>query len=272
MLTQMEAITHLSTPAGPIRGVAITREVSESYNNCALEFNERSIIDVDLARLQHRQYVKALKEFGLEVVVLPPVNEFPDGCFVEDTAVVLGDVGIITWMGTESRNGEQEQVAECLRRWVDLVYMAPPATLEGGDVLRVGQEIFVGRSRRTNSAGVRFLRKIAGAAGFRVTEVPVHHYLHLKTAITCVQARTFVTANGMGKLIQGALDDCDIVKLPTDCAYAANVLTVGNNILVPVGYPKATALMRQTRLHIREVEMSEFRKGEGGLTCLSVII
>jgi dimethylargininase len=177
-------------------------------------------------------------------MVLPAANDFPDGCFVEDTAVVLGDTAVITWMGTDSRNGEQQQVAECLQRWVTLVHMRPPASLEGGDVLKVGRDIFVGRSRRTNAAGVSFLREVANSRGFRVFEVPVHHYLHLKTAITCIRGKTFVTANGVGRFIEGVLNDCAFVKLPEECAYAANVLSVGEKILIPDGYPKAAELIQ----------------------------
>src|ERR1035437_4786446 len=98
----MNSSSYIETPGGLIRGIAITREVSDSYNDCALEFNERCPIDVDLARTQHREYVNALRKIGLDIVVLPAVHDFPDGCFVEDTAVVLGDTAVITWMGTGS--------------------------------------------------------------------------------------------------------------------------------------------------------------------------
>jgi dimethylargininase len=267
-------LTRDSTQALPLKGIAVTREPSASYTKCNLEFNERRDIDVELARRQHRDYVNALRDCGMQVVVLPAVEAFPDGCFVEDTAVILDDAALITHMGAETRNGEQRHVAECLAQWCELFTMRPPATLEGGDVLKIDRTIFVGRSRRTNEAGIEALEELAKPRGYHVHRVAVGQYLHLKTAVTYVGEDTLIVTQQMEKNLRQVVDkrSYEIKTLPEGCEYAANTILVNGKVLVPAGYPKVLDYFRGRGVSYTEVQMSEFQKGEGGLTCLSIIL
>jgi dimethylargininase len=267
-------MNRVSTHAQPLKGIAVTREPSASYYKCTLEFNRRREIDVALARRQHAAYVNALRGCGLQVVVLPADERFPDGCFVEDTAVILGDVALITNMGAETRNGEQQPVAECLVQWCELITMRPPATLDGGDVLKVDRQIYVGRSRRTNEAGIDALEDIAKPRGYKVHRVAVEHYLHLKTAVTYAGDNTLLATRQMAQNLRRVADMCpyEIKILPEDSEYAANILLVNGKVIVPDGYPQVIDYFRGCGVSAEEVQMSEFQKGEGGLTCLSILL
>jgi len=258
----------------PLKKIAITREPSAAYHQCSLEFIQRRAIDMERARDQHRAYVNSLRIAGMEVMVLPAVDTFPDCCFVEDTAVVLGDAALITNMGSDSRNGEQQQVADCLAQWCHLLHMRSPATLEGGDVLRVDDYIFVGRSRRTNDAGIETLREFAMARGYKVRCIPVETYLHLKTAVTYVGKDTFITTLQMEHDIKRAVEmESYIVKaVPKGSEYAANSLLVNEKVFLPSGYPQVVDYLNGCGILVEELQMSEFQKGEGGLTCLSIML
>jgi len=263
-----------STHARPWKGIAVTREPSASYFKCTVEFNQRRNIDVDLARRQHRAYVNALRECGLQVVVLPADERFPDGCFVEDTAVILDDAALIANMGAESRRGEQQQVAECLAQWCELFTMQPPATLDGGDVLKIDRHIFVGQSRRTNQAGTVALEELAKPRGYDLHRVEVGPYLHLKTAATYAGEGVLLATRRMELNLRQAMDMSQyaIKVLPDDCEYAANILFINGKILLPEGYPQVSGYLKGRGISVMEVPMSEFQKGEGGLTCLSILL
>jgi len=239
-----------------------------------VQCKQRREIDVDLARRQHRAYVNALRECGLQVVVLPADERFPDGCFVEDTAVILNDAVLITNMGAESRRGEQQQVAECLAQWCELFTMQPPATLDGGDVLKIDRHIFVGQSRRTNQAGTVTLEELAKPRGYDLHRVEVGPYLHLKTAATYAGEGVLLATRRMELNLRQAMDMSQyaIKVLPDDCEYAANILFINGKILLPEGYPQVSGYLKGRGISVMEVPMSEFQKGEGGLTCLSILL
>ena len=254
------------------RGIAIVREVSNSYSECLLQYQQRRPIDVGLAKVQHRAYVDALTGLGLRVVVLPADHRFQDACFVEDAAVVLDEIAVITRMGAERRNGEQQAVARCLAQWRELVHMEPPAQLEGGDVLRVGKFLFVGESSRTTREGIEFLKEVAGNRGYQVIAVPVHGALHLKTVVTAVAPTTIIAAPSMLPELKPYLPGFSIIEVPEEDAAAANVLSRGKAVLLSEGHPTVAAQLARLGLTVTELDISEFRKGEGGLTCLSIII
>ncbi|MDA2933472.1 arginine deiminase family protein [Acidobacteria bacterium AH-259-D05] len=252
--------------------LAIVREVSDSYNECCLEYNRREPIDLELAREQHRAYTATLEQAGLRLVVLPADHRLPDACFVEDSAVILDDTAIITSMGTETRNREPEVVANCLANWMDLVYMKPPALLEGGDVLKIGKQIFVGESSRTNREGIAFLKAVACPKGYTVVAVPVRGALHLKTAVTYVRNSTLIAASSVLEEVKKYMSGFSVIELLQEYAYAANVLRLNKGVIIPSGYPTVKARIEKLGLQVKELEMSEFKKGEAGLTCLSIII
>ena len=257
---------------GESKGIAIVREVSDTYADCSLQYQQRESINIEFARVQHRAYIDALEELGLRVFVLPAEHGFPDACFVEDAAVLLDEIAVITWMGAKTRNGEQEAVASCLSQWMELVYMEPPAQLEGGDVLKIGKLLFVAESSRTNRAGLEFLQAVAQPRGYRVIAVPVRKALHLKTLVTAVGQSIVIAAPSILAEVKEHMSNFTIIELTEECAYAANVMSIDGTVLVPRGYQSVAAQIVSLGFTVKELEMSEFRKGEAGLTCLSIII
>lgn len=251
---------------------ALVRPVSRAYQECFLEFGVPEQIDISLADQQHEIYCQALERCGLSLHRLPEMAALPDACFVEDSAVIVGDVALVTWMGTTVRNGEQAGVEPALSRWFEIVKMVPPACLEGGDVLRIGKTMFVGLSRCTNAEGIDVLRALADRQGIRVVPVPIKKALHLKTAATYVGDGTLLAAAWLVPELARLTDSSmRIVGLDGPLDYAANVLRIGDHLLVPGGYGESIAGLTGFKGDLIEVPMSEFRKGEAGLTCLSII-
>ena len=166
---------------------AITREISSAFQNCQLTHLPRVPIDLERARAQHDAYEWALVELGCTVRRVDSGADMPDAVFVEDAAIVLREGAIIARPGAESRRGETRSVAEALARFgLSVREIQEPGTLDGGDVLVVGRDVFVGASRRTNPAGINQLRHIVNRFGYRVRAVPVQDCLHLKSAVTAV--------------------------------------------------------------------------------------
>ncbi len=161
---------------------ALTRGVSSTIAECELEYLQRDVIDVARAARQHRDYEACLTDLGVRVVSLPESPEFPDGVFVEDPVVVVDEIAVITRMGAESRRKESESLAEALAQFRPLRWMREPATLEGGDVMRVGKTLYVGLSRRTNREGAAQLAELLDPFGYRIVPVKVDACLHLKSA------------------------------------------------------------------------------------------
>src|SRR6266567_871761 len=166
--------------------IAITREVSASINNCELSFHERRPIDVAKAITQHKAYQDCLAELGVRVISLPAEPELPDAVFVEDPAVVVDEIAIISIMGLPSRRPEARTLADTLCRYRPLKFLLEPATLDGGDVLRVGRRVFAGLSQRTNKQGIAQLRDMLGAFDYQVQPVEVKNCLHLKSACSYI--------------------------------------------------------------------------------------
>ena len=171
---------------------AITREVSPKLADCEVSFQDRQAIDVALAMQQHAAYQAALGELGANVITLPTLPEQPDCVFVEDPALVLDEVAIITRMGAESRRGESASLAEAVARYRELRYLETPATLEGGDVMRIDKTLYVGLSKRTNFAGIQQLARLVEPFGYWVTPVELRGCLHLKSACCYVGGNTFL--------------------------------------------------------------------------------
>ena len=182
---------------GAAAGVALMRAVPPTLDRCELTFRSCEPIDLDRAVAQHAAYAVLLRSLGLEVIELPADPALPDCCFVEDVAVVLDEVALLTMPGASSRRGEIAAVEEALARFRPLERTPLPATLEGGDVLRVGRRLFVGRSPRTNEAGIARLAAVAEPLGYRVLPVTVTGCLHLKSAVTALDDER-VLANPAG--------------------------------------------------------------------------
>ena len=230
---------------------------------------ERAPIDLDLALRQHAAYRQALRECGCEVRLLDLHRGCPDGVFIEDTAVVLDEAAVLASMGAASRRGEPEAIEPVLREYREVRRVEPPATLEGGDVLRVGRTLLVGLTGRTNAAGIDALAAAAGPFGYRVLAVPLRECLHLKSACTALpDGRLLVNA---GWLDGAAAPGFERVPVPAEEPRAANVLLAGETVVMDAAYPRTAALVRGLGFAVRTVDLSEFAKAEGSVTCLSLL-
>lgn len=224
--------------------------------------------DYDLMLRQHDAYVDALRGAGLTVITLPPENDFPDAHFVEDTAVVVPEVAVITNPGAPARRGEERTVAPTLGRYKRLARIEGPGTLDGGDVLLVDRHFFVGLSERTNEEGARQFAEVMGAYGYTVDAVPVGRGLHFKSGVNHVGGRTLLVTPGFADL--PALAGYEALVTPEGEDYAANTLYVNGTLLTPAGFPGVRRLLDGLGLPVVELDMSETRKMDGGLTCLSL--
>jgi dimethylargininase len=253
--------------------VALVREPSASLADCRLSWVERSPIDLARARAQHTGYCEALRAAGAEVRVLPALDHLPDAAFVEDTAVVVDEAAILGSTGVESRTAEVEAIVGALEPYRPVRRLdRPGATLEGGDVLRVGRTLYVGRSGRTNEAGVEALRQVLEPLGYRLRVVPVEGCLHLKTGCTSAGAGAVVLNPSWVSGRPFERDGLTVVPVASSEPWAANVLTVGDTLLVPAGNPSTARRLRAAGLDPVGVDISELQKAEAGLTCLSLLV
>jgi dimethylargininase len=249
---------------------AITREVSPSMEACELTHVARQAIDIARARSQHAEYCERLRGLGAEVVTLPAEPDYPDSVFVEDPAVVLGEIVMMTRMGAASRRGESESLARELERHRPLRWMTEPATLDGGDVLRVGSTLFVGCPGRTNTEGIRQLAAEAAGVGFRVQPVVVQGALHLKSGASYLGEDTVLIHRAW--VDPAAFAGLRLVDVPDGEEQAANVLAIGDTVLVAEGFPRTAEAIGRLGRKVRVVDNSEVRKAEGALTCCSLLL
>src|SRR5580704_1664064 len=248
---------------------AVTREVSPAMNRCELSYLDRVEIDVAKAAEQHRQYEECLRAMGAGVIVLPAEPEMPDSVFVEDPAVVVEEVAIMTRPGAESRRREGESLAKTLARFRPLRWIEAPATLEGGDVMRAGKTLYVGASARTNAAGMAQLTAELKPYGYAVKAVEVRGCLHLKSGC-CYLGNGTVLANREWVDTE-ALAGLRIVDVAPDEPWAANALTIGAVALMPAGFPATAEIVERLGWKVESIDISELRKAEAGVTCSSLV-
>lgn len=253
--------------------IAITRLPSPRMNDCELSFAERTPIDYERALGQHAAYRDMLAECGADVVVLSTRADLPDCVFVEDTAVVLEEVAIIASPGAFSRRGEVDDVEEALRPYRPIEWIRLPATLDGGDVLLVGRTLLVGVSSRTNGAGIAAMHEIAEPRGYRVWPIEIRDCLHFKSACTVLDDRTLIVNPAWLDLedIEELRDRYRVVPIPAAEPFAADVLRIGSRICLPSAHPRTAELISGLGYEVRTIDLSEFAKAEGGVTCLSIV-
>jgi dimethylargininase len=250
--------------------VAITRNVSPRFCDCELTHIERTPIDLNIARAQHRDYVQALRRLGCEVVELPGEPGLPDSVFVEDTAIILPEVAVITRPGADSRKPETDSVTRALAPLTRLVQLREPATLDGGDVLVLGKKIHVGLSTRSNQAAIDQLNTLLGEYGYTAIGVQMHDCLHLKTAVTRVDDNTLLINKNW--VDTQPFQDFQLIEVDPDEPFAANCLPVGETILLPTAFPRTRARLEEAGYKVLTVDVSELAKAEGAVTCCSLII
>jgi len=250
---------------------ALVRGVPDSFASAlsAAPRDASSQIDVPLARAQHAAYRAALEASGAEVVSLPADERFPDCVFVEDTAVIVDGLALITRPGAPSRRGEPEAVAAALSPHLELAFLEDPATLDGGDCLRLGRTLYIGRSGRTNAAGIAGAHAVLAPRGFRVIAVELPpDVLHLKCACSPLPDGRVLLAEGT---LPAALFDAAIVSVPFEDRYAANAVALGDHVIAAAEHPRALAALAAAGLRVHPVPTSEVRKADGSLTCQSIL-
>jgi dimethylargininase len=249
---------------------AITRAPSATMEGCELTFLSREAIDIDRARAQHAAYRAALAAAGADVVLLPALEDLPDSVFVEDTAIVLDAVAIMSTMGAVSRRRETAAMASVLRRYRTVQTLVEPATLDGGDVMRVGNTLYVGQTARTNRAAVDQLTKTLSPAGYRVVGVPLTKCLHLKSACTALGPdRVLINPEWVAPDLFTGLR---VTTVDAQEPFGANALPVRNVVIVPASAPRTRERLAQAGLHPIAIDISEFEKAEAAATCLSLIL
>ena len=224
--------------------------------------------DFPLACTQFDRYVGALRDHGLEVTVLEALAGYPDAHFVEDTAVVTTDVAVITHPGAAARQGEQHTIAKAMAEHRPVAKIEPPGTLDGGDVLMIGTHFLIGISDRTNKEGARQLGAVLESHGNTWQAVPVAAGLHFKSSVNLVGPETLLVTEAFKG--RDELVNYRQIVVPAGEEYAGNTLLVNGRLIMPKGYPETRKLLEDLGLPITELDTSEFRRMDGGLTCLSL--
>jgi dimethylargininase len=246
---------------------AVVRPVPTSYAHCVRTNVER--IDVALARRQHVEYCRILQKLGLTLIWVGVDNSLSDSCFVEDTAVIFREKAVICNMKIKSRAEEVVGVANVLQKLKEIHHIEPPASIDGGDVLKIEDKVFVGLTTRTNMEAIHQLSKILENSSEEIIPVKVHSTLHLKSACTYLGNDCVIVSRG--HFDTHILQDYKKIVVPRGEEYAADCLGINETILMAKGYPKTKKLIEKEGFLVKELEVSEFRKGDGALTCLSII-
>lgn len=264
---------------------ALIRAAGSRLAEGIVTHQERQPVDVELARSQHRGYVEALRRSGFRTVEVEPADDHPDGVFVEDTLVVFPDdagaVAVLTRPGAPERRGEVDGTAATLdrlvsefsgsgtgRRALRTMTIEPPGTLDGGDVLRVGDTVYVGRSARTNSTGIDQLTRLANDCGYRVVPVELRGTLHLKSAVTALPDGALI---GLPQYLPDAAR-LPAIREPAEAAGAHLVPLDDRSFLIAASAPRTAEALAKDGWEPITVDISEFEKLEGCVTCLSVLL
>jgi dimethylargininase len=237
-------------------------------NECIRTHAAHEAIDLSRATSQHEAYRHALARAGAEVRVLDANRDHPDAVFIEDTAIVLDEIAIITSMGAESRRQEPRAVQAALAPLRRFVRVEVPATIEGGDVVRIGRTLLVGRTGRTNDAGVAALRALVAPYEYAVVPVEVRDCLHLKTACTALPDGALL----VNPLWLGELSGFELVPVAPEEPHAANVVSVEGHAIMASAYPRTAAIVAKRARDVLVGDLDEFAKGDGCATCLSLLL
>jgi dimethylargininase len=249
--------------------LALTHSPSPNLEQCQRTYVNPAPIAYDLAVQQHEAYCRMLRRSGVEVRTLVVNRGLPDSVFIEDTAVVLDEVAVLASMGAPSRRAEPAGIEPELCKYREVERIELPATVEGGDVLRVGRTLLVGLSSRTNAAGMEALRAVVRRFGYEVRPVPVRRCLHLKSACTALPDGRLLV-NPAWLEVQ-ALRGFALVRIPDTEPDAANALLVGARVCLPAAHPRTADLVRGLAFDVQTIDLSEFAKAEGCVTCLSLL-
>lgn len=250
--------------------LAVTRRISPRFDECEITHIARTPIDVNTARAQHRAYVNTLKELGCKVIELPAEPDLPDSVFIEDTAFILPEVAVVTRPGADSRKPETESIIQTLSPYTDLIHVCAPATVDGGDVLVLGKNIYIGLSTRSNQEAIDQLNELLRGYEYIVAGVKIHDCLHLKTAVTRLDEKTLLINRNW--VDTAHFKNFDLIEVDPSEPFAANCLPIGEVILFPAAFPKTCARLEERGYKVVTVDISELAKAEGAVTCCSLIL
>jgi len=250
--------------------VAITRDVSPRFAECELTHLERVPIDVGLAQVQHQNYIHALRALHCRVIELHAESDLPDSVFVEDTAVILPEAAIITRPGANSRKPETASVAEALRPFRELIFIEAPAELDGGDVLVLDKDIYVGLSTRSDRLAVRQMQSRLRKYSYRVQGVELRDCLHLKSAVTRLNAGTLLIHRDW--VDARPFENYKLIDIAPTEPFAANILMIGETGIYPTSFPRTQEILSTHGIQLITVDVSELAKAEGAVTCCSLIV
>lgn len=245
---------------------AMVREPGARYHRCISSHPLRHTVDVRRARAQHAKYCRTLSELGIEVIAIPRDDVHPDSCFVEDNAVIHGGRALICRMAKESRRGEEDAVEEALREYREVKRATAPATVEGGDVIHLPDRLISGVTPRTNPEGVAQMEAWLGVPVETIIDPGI---VHLKSYVTYLGDNTMIATEAYARY--PILKGFTILRVPEEEGYAANTLAIGDTVLMPRGRPRAHAMVREAGFDVVPLDVSEFEKCEGALTCLSLL-
>jgi len=245
---------------------ALVREPGRSFSKCISSHPSHKSVSTNRAISQHRKYVITLRDLGLDVIELPTADSFPDSCFVEDTAVIHNGRALISHMGVESRRGEEEAVQTILKEYLEVKAAISPATVEGGDIIHFPDYLISGITQRTNQEGIHSLSQ------FLQTEVKTildPNIIHLKSYVTYLDQNNFIMNK---RFIEHPIfHEMNKIILKDSEAYASNTLLYNGTVLIPKNFPSVTKLLIELDYDVISLEMSEFERCEGALTCLSLL-
>ena len=249
----------------------IVRTPAQSLVNGITSAPELGKPDYNLALKQHENYIKALESCGVQVTILPPLEDFPDSCFVEDTAVLTKKCAIISNPGAESRTQETKYMVDAVKKFYSedsIEYITAPGSMEGGDIMMVGDHFYIGLSARTNKDGADQLIAALKKYGYTGSVVAMSEVLHLKTGLAYLENNNLLVA---GEFVASPeFAKYNRIEIDVSEAYSANCIWVNDKVLVPAGYPKTETAIRAAGYEVITVDTSEYRKIDGGLSCLSL--
>jgi len=242
-------------------GRSIVKGISDS-KNLGLPNYERAII-------QHQSYIDSLKKCGLDVLILEPCEEFPDSTFLEDVALITPNCAIITRPGALSRRDEVYQIQSVLKeKFNNIEQIVAPGTIEGGDIMMVGDHYYIGLSERTNLDGAKQIIQILNKYGMSGSTISLNNVLHLKTGLSYLEENNLVVC---GEFInKSSLKEYNQIIIPEYESYAANCIWVNESVIIPIGYPTTKKRIENSGYSVIETDVSEFQKLDGGLSCLSL--
>jgi dimethylargininase len=246
---------------------AIVREPGDSYTRCISSHPLRHTINIGKAREQHANYCRTLSELGLEITKLPKDDLHPDSCFVEDNAVVHGGKALICRMAKESRRGEESDVEKALLESVKVRRAIAPATVEGGDVIHLDTRLISGVTQRTNLAGVEQMRAWLES---EVRTIEDDAIVHLKSYVNSLGERFLLSTRKYAG--HASLKGCDVLSVPDEDWYSTNNIAIRDTVIMPAGFPRTERLVKGAGFDVIPLEMTEFPKCEGALTCLSILL